>query len=449
MVLYLLFQPLPESKFQRVNIRNIGEIIKKHYCFGEISEFSLYLSPQKFSVMLTLDKIYQASFALKTVIRRTDLISAPNINPDSHIYLKPENLQITGSFKVRGACFKIAQLTEEEKAKGVVACSAGNHAQGVALAATTHGIKSLICLPDNAPISKIEATKWYGADVCLVEGVYDDAYQKALKLRDEKGYTFVHPFDDEDVIAGQGTIGLELLEQLPDLDAVIVPIGGGGLISGVAFAIKQLNPNVKIYGVQASGAPSMLNSIEHNKIERMGFVRTIADGIAVKEPGEHTFEYCKKYVDEIVTVNDDEISTAILALIEQHKLIAEGAGAVAVAAAMFNKVPIKGKKAICLVSGGNIDVTILSRVIGRGLQKSGRSYTMTIELVDKPGQLQHVSEIIARTGANVVSVHHERVSHTADINGCYLRLEMETRNQEHIDQIQYTLTAAGYKIIPG
>ena len=399
--------------------------------------------------MLTLDKIYQASFALKTVIRRTDLISAPNINPDSHIYLKPENLQITGSFKVRGACFKIAQLTEEEKAKGVVACSAGNHAQGVALAATTHGIKSLICLPDNAPISKIEATKWYGADVCLVEGVYDDAYQKALKLRDEKGYTFVHPFDDEDVIAGQGTIGLELLEQLPDLDAVIVPIGGGGLISGVAFAIKHLNPNVKIYGVQASGAPSMLNSIEHNKIERMGFVRTIADGIAVKEPGEHTFEYCKKYVDEIVTVNDDEISTAILALIEQHKLIAEGAGAVAVAAAMFNKVPIKGKKAICLVSGGNIDVTILSRVIGRGLQKSGRSYTMTIELVDKPGQLQHVSEIIARTGANVVSVHHERVSHTADINGCYLRLETETRNQEHIDQIQYTLTAAGYKIIPG
>ena len=399
--------------------------------------------------MLTLDKIYQASFALKTVIRRTDLISAPNINPDSHIYLKPENLQITGSFKVRGACFKIAQLTEEEKAKGVVACSAGNHAQGVALAATSHGIKSLICLPDNAPISKIEATKWYGADVCLVEGVYDDAYQKALKLRDEKGYTFVHPFDDEDVIAGQGTIGLELLEQLPDLDAVIVPIGGGGLISGVAFAIKHLNPNVKIYGVQASGAPSMLNSIEHNKIERMGFVRTIADGIAVKEPGEHTFEYCKKYVDEIVTVNDDEISTAILALIEQHKLIAEGAGAVAVAAAMFNKVPIKGKKSICLVSGGNIDVTILSRVIGRGLQKSGRSYTMTIELVDKPGQLQHVSEIIARTGANVVSVHHERVSHTADINGCYLRLEMETRNQEHIDQIQYTLTAAGYKIIPG
>ena len=399
--------------------------------------------------MLTLDRIYQASYALKNVIRRTDLINAPHINPESNIYLKPENLQVTGSFKVRGACFKISQLTEDEKARGVVACSAGNHAQGVALAATTQGIKSLICLPDNAPISKVESTKWYGADVCLVEGVYDDAYQKALQLRDEKGYTFVHPFDDEDVIAGQGTIGLELLEQLPDVEAVIVPIGGGGLISGVAFAIKNLNPNIKVYGVQASGAPSMVASIEHHKIEKLGFVRTIADGIAVKEPGEHTFEYCQKYVDDIVTVNDDEISTAILALIERHKMIAEGAGAVAVAAAMFNKVPIKGKKTICLVSGGNIDVTILSRVIGRGLQKSGRSCTMTLELVDRPGQLQHVSKIIAATGANIESVHHERVSHTTDINGCYLRLEMETRNQQHIDEIQQVLTSKGYKIILG
>ena len=340
--------------------------------------------------MLTLDKIYQASYALKTVIRRTDLISAPNINPESHIFLKPENLQVTGSFKVRGACFKIAQLTEEEKSHGVVACSAGNHAQGVALAATAHGIKSLICLPDNAPISKVEATKSYGADVCLVEGVYDDAYNKALQLKDEKGYTFIHPFDDEDVIAGQGTIGLELLEQLPEVEAVIIPIGGGGLISGVAYAIN-----------------------------------------------------------EIVSVTDDEISTAILALIEQHKLIAEGAGAVAVAAAMFNKVPIKGKKVICLISGGNIDVNILSRVIGRGLQKSGRSCSMTIELVDKPGQLQHVSEIIASTGANVVSVYHERVSHTADINGCYLRLEMETRNQQQINEIRQLLTVSGYKIVEG
>ena len=399
--------------------------------------------------MLTLDKIYQASYALKNVIRRTDLIHAPLINPESRIYLKPENLQVTGSFKVRGACFKIAQLTEAEKAQGVVACSAGNHAQGVALSASTHGIRSLICLPDNAPISKIEATKAYGADVCLVEGVYDDAYKKALQLRDEKGYTFIHPFDDVDVMAGQGTIGLELLQQLPDVEAVIVPIGGGGLISGVAYAIKNLNPQVKVYGVQAGGAPSMLDSIGHGKILRLDSVRTIADGIAVKEPGLHTFDLCQRYVDEIVSVTDDEISTAILALIEQQKLIAEGAGAVAVAAAMFNKVPVKGKKVICLVSGGNIDVTILSRVIGRGLQKSGRSCSMTLELVDKPEQLQQVSRIIAETGANVVSVYHERVSHTVDINGCYLHLEMETRNQQQINEIRQALTVAGYKIVEG
>ena len=396
--------------------------------------------------MLTLDKIYQASYALKTVIRRTDLIPAPNINKTCSIFLKPENLQVTGSFKVRGACFKIAQLTEEERQRGVVACSAGNHAQGVALAATSHGISSLICLPDNAPISKIEATKRYGADVCLVEGVYDDAYRRALELRDEKGYTFIHPFDDEDVIAGQGTIGLEILDQLPDMDAVIVPVGGGGLISGVAYAIKHLAPHIKVYGVQANGAPSMLDSISHGKIERLPSVRTIADGIAVKEPGLHTFDLCQKYVDEIVSVSDDEISTAILTLIEQHKLIAEGAGAVSVAAAMFNKVPVKGKKVVSLVSGGNIDVTILSRVIGRGLQTSGRSCSLKIELVDKPGQLLQVSKIIAGLGANVVSVYHERVSHTADINGCYLHIEMETRDQRQINEIRQALAVAGYKI---
>ena len=399
--------------------------------------------------MLTLDKIYQASFALRNVIRRTDLIKAPHINPASEIYLKPENLQVTGSFKVRGAYFKISQLTPEERSHGVIACSAGNHAQGVAMGATTHGIPSLICLPDNAPISKVEATKAYGANVCLVNGVYDDAYNKALELRDEKGYTFIHPFDDEDVIAGQGTIGLELLEQLPEMEAVIVPVGGGGLISGVAYAIKNLNPKVKIYGVQAEGAASMVHALKGGKISRLNSVRTIADGIAVKEPGIHTFDLCQKYVDEMVTVSDDEVSSAILALIEQQKLIAEGAGAVAVAAAMFNKMPIQGKKTICLVSGGNIDVNILSRVIGRGLQKSGRSCYLTLELVDKPGQLRHVSEIIATLGANVVSVYHERTSHTTDINGCYLHIEMETRDQQQINTIRQTLISQGYKIIEG
>lgn len=397
--------------------------------------------------MITLDSIYRASFALKDIIRRTDLIYAPQINPESQIYLKPENLQYTGSFKLRGACYKIACLTEEEKKKGVIACSAGNHAQGVALGATKNGIDSLICLPAGAPISKIEATKRYGAKVCLVPGVYDDAYQKALELKEEKGYTFIHPFDDEYVIAGQGTIGLELLNQLPDVEAVIVPIGGGGLISGVAYALKSLKPDVKVYGVQAQGAASMLRSIEKAHRECLPSVSTVADGIAVKEPGEHTFEICSKYVDGIVTVTEDEICAAILALMEQQKLIAEGAGAVAVAAAMFNKVPVAGKKTICVVSGGNIDVTILSRVINRGLDMSGRTYTVTLDLHDKPGELKGVAEIIANLGGNIISVLHERNNNTSNVTACFLRLVMETRNAEHIELIRSALQEAGYSIV--
>lgn len=397
--------------------------------------------------MITLDSIYRASFALKDIIRRTDLIYAPQINPESQIYLKPENLQYTGSFKLRGACYKIACLTEEEKKKGVIACSAGNHAQGVALGATKNGIDSLICLPAGAPISKVEATKRYGAKVCLVPGVYDDAYQKALELKEEKGYTFIHPFDDEYVIAGQGTIGLELLNQLPDVEAVIVPIGGGGLISGVAYALKSLKPDIKVYGVQAQGAASMLRSIEKAHRECLPSVSTVADGIAVKEPGEHTFEICSKYVDGIVTVTEDEICAAILALMEQQKLIAEGAGAVAVAAAMFNKVPVAGKKTICVVSGGNIDVTILSRVINRGLDMSGRTYTVTLDLHDKPGELKGVAEIIANLGGNIISVLHERNNNTSNVTACFLRLVMETRNAEHIELIRSALQEAGYSIV--
>lgn len=399
------------------------------------------------SNLITLDKVYHAAYVLKDVIRKTDMINAPLINPESQIYLKTENLQITGSFKVRGAYYKISQLSPEEKKKGVIACSAGNHAQGVALAAAKSGIKLLICIPDGAPISKVEATKSYGADVCLVKGVYDDAYQKACELQKKSGAAFIHPFDDPDVIAGQGTIGLEILEQVPDVDAVIVPVGGGGLISGVAFAIKSLNPNCKVYGVQASGAPSMVRALEEHKAEALNGVSTFADGIAVKCPGELTYEICSKYVDKVVTVTDDETATAILALIEQHKLIAEGAGAVAVAAAMFNKVDIKGKKVVCLLSGGNIDVTILSRVIDRGLLKAGRSSQLMIEMVDKPGQLKEVSAIIADLGANVVSVHHDRAGENTGINACYLRIRMETRNHEHVEQIRQAITNAGFHII--
>ncbi len=396
--------------------------------------------------MLNLDNFYKARYVLSKIIRRTDLVHAPKINPESDVYLKPECLQKTGSFKIRGAYYKISQLSDEEKKKGVIACSAGNHAQGVALGATSMGIKSLICLPEGAPISKGEATKKLGAEVCLVPGVYDDAYQKALQLRDEHGYTFIHPFDDENVIAGQGTIGLELLDQLPDVEAVVVPVGGGGLISGVAYAIKSLNPNVKVYGVQASGAASMVHSLHDHKQEKLAKVSTIADGIAVKEPGSLTFDVCSHYVDDIVTVSEDEICAAILHLIESEKMVAEGAGAASVAAVMFNKVPVKGKKTICVVSGGNIDVTILSRVINRGLATSGRICTLIIELADKPGQLLKVCQVIASMGGNIVSVHHERNNDSKKVTDCVLRLSVETKNQEHVDAITKALTDNGLKI---
>ena len=397
--------------------------------------------------MLTLDKIYQAAYVLKNVVRKTDLIPAPRINPECEIFLKTENLQITGSFKVRGAYNKISQLPEEEKKKGVIACSAGNHAQGVALAAARSGIHSLICIPDGAPISKVEATKSYGAEVCLVKGVYDDAYQKACELQKESGAVFIHPFDDVDVIAGQGTIGLEILEQLPDVDAVIVPVGGGGLIAGVAYAVKALRPNCKVYGVQSAGAPSMVKALEKKKVEALPGVSTFADGIAVKCPGKLTYDLCSKYVDQVVTVTDDETATAILTLIEQHKLIAEGAGAVAVAAAMFNKVDVKGKKVACLVSGGNIDVTILSRVISRGLLKEGRQGRLVIEMVDKPGQLKEVSELIADLGGNVVSVRHDRSGEETDITACTLSIGVETRNRAHLEEIRTAIVRAGYHIL--
>ncbi|MBQ2772745.1 MAG: threonine ammonia-lyase [Clostridia bacterium] len=397
--------------------------------------------------MLTLDKVYQAAFVLRDVARKTDLIQARNMCTDCELYLKTENLQVTGSFKVRGAYYKISQLSEAERAKGIVACSAGNHAQGVALAAQKMGIKSVICMPDGAPISKVEATKAFGAEACLVPGAYDDAYQKALSLCEETGATLIHPFDDEEVIAGQGTIGLEILEQIGDADAVVVPVGGGGLVAGVAYAIKHLRPDIKVYGVQAERAASMAQSLKLGKQITLDSVSTFADGIAVKHPGDNTFKLIGEYVDDVVTVTEDEIATAILTLMEKQKLVAEGAGAVSVAAVMFDKVPVKGKKVVCVVSGGNIDVNILSRVVTRGLVTTGRNATLQIALEDKPGQLLGVSSIISRCGGNVVSVHHERSDANMAVASCFLKIGMETRDFEQIEQIRQELTKAGFKIV--
>lgn len=397
--------------------------------------------------MLTLDKIYHAAFVLKKVARKTDLIRATKLSKQCELYLKTENLQETGSFKLRGAYYKISQLTEEEKSRGIIACSAGNHAQGVAMAATQSGIQSLICMPDGAPISKVEATKQLGAEVRLVKGAYDDAYATALQLQEDTGATFIHPFDDDEVIAGQGTIGLEILDELENPDAVVVPIGGGGLISGIAYAIKHLNPNVKIYGVQAAGAASMVKSQQEGTPITLDRAETFADGIAVKHPGDITYQLVEQYVDEIVTVSEDEIAAAILALIEKQKVIAEGAGAVSVAAVLFHKLPVEGKKVVCIVSGGNIDVNILSRVITRGLLTSGRNVSLTIALTDKPGQLQEVSEIIARCGGNVVSVHHDRSDANMAITSCFLKLGLETRDHAQIVQIQKELTQAGFHLV--
>lgn len=396
---------------------------------------------------VTLEKIEQAACALGGVVRRTELMEAPRIAPGEKIYIKPENLQITGSFKVRGAYNKISGLSAEEKKRGVIACSAGNHAQGVALAAARSGIRALICIPEGAPISKVEATKAYGAEVCLVRGVYDDAYRRACELQRESGAVFIHPFDDPDVIAGQGTVGLEVLSDLPDADAVIVPVGGGGLISGVACAVKALRPQCKVYGVQAAGAPSMVRALSDGRVGALDGVSTFADGIAVKCPGTLTYDLCSRYVDGIVTVTDDETAAAILALMEQHRLIAEGAGAVAVAAAMFGRVDVRGKKTVCLVSGGNIDVTILSRVVSRGLIKAGRRGRLVVELVDRPGELREVSGLIAELGGNVVSVRHDHSGEEADITACTLSIGVETRDRDHLSRIRDAVVRAGYHIL--
>jgi len=394
--------------------------------------------------MLTLDMIRDAQKALTGIARKTPLDPAPKLG--ANVYIKAENLQLTGAFKLRGAYNKIRSLTEEEAARGVIACSAGNHAQGVALSATKLGVKSIICMPAGAPISKVEATKAYGAEVVLVPGVYDDAAREAERLSKEHGYTFAHPFDDPYVIAGQGTIGLEILEQLQDVTQVVVPIGGGGLISGIAFAIKKLKPSCRVIGVQAAGAASMYTSVQRGERSELSGVSTIADGIAVKKPGELTFALCSKYVDEIVTVSEDEIASAILFLLESQKTVAEGAGATPVAAVMSSQIDITGGKTVCVVSGGNVDVTMLSRVITKGLSNSGRIVEISTKVVDKPGNLIQLLQVISSTGANVVSIHHAREDRHSDVSECMVTMVLETIDQAHIHQIERKLQANGYHL---
>ena len=394
--------------------------------------------------MLTLVMVYEAQKRLKDVARVTPLNPAPTIG--ENVYIKAENLQLTGSFKLRGAFNKISSLTDEEKSKGVIACSAGNHAQGVALSATKNGIKSVICMPAGAPIAKVEATKGYGAEVVLVDGVYDDAAREAERLTQEHGYTFAHPFNDEYVMAGQGTIALEIIQQLPEVEQIVVPIGGGGLISGVAFTIKQLKPECKVIGVQAATVPSMYESVKNGQITTVKDGNTIADGIHVLTPGNLTFEMVQKYVDEVVTVTEDEICAAILTLMESQKTVAEGAGATPVAACLYGKVDMS-KKTVCVVSGGNVDVTTLSRILTKGLAKTGRIVELKTKVVDKPGQLTHLLQIIADTGANIMSVDHKREDKEAEVNVCVVSMVLETRNPAHVEQIRTALKAAGYELL--
>lgn len=395
--------------------------------------------------MLTLDMVREAQEALRGIARRTPLDRAPKFG--ENVYIKAENLQLTGAFKLRGAYNKIRSLTPEEAARGVIACSAGNHAQGIALSASRLGIKAVICMPAGAPISKVEATRGYGAEVVLVPGVYDDAAAEAERLTKEQGYTFAHPFNDPLVIAGQGTIGLEILEQLPEVEQVVCPIGGGGLISGIALAIKSLKPSCKVIGVQAATVPSMYESCKAGKITTVPDGDTLADGIHVLTPGNMTFEMCQKYVDEIVTVTEDEIAAAILALMEGQKTVAEGAGATTVAACMFGKVDISEKKTVCVVSGGNVDVTTLSRIITKGLTKSGRITEITTKVVDKPGSLIQVLQVVSGCGANILSVNHEREAKDSDVGACLVTMVLETRNEAHVEEIKAALREKGYSLL--
>ena len=398
-------------------------------------------------MLLDIDKIYEAKERIKDIVVDTPFSAAPYLSEISgcDVYLKKENLQVTGAFKIRGAYNKIASLSDKQRECGVVAASAGNHAQGVALSASRFGIKAVIVMPDSTPLTKVNGVKHFGAEVILAGANYDEAYAYAVSYGKEHSLTFIHPFEDEEVIAGQGTVALEILQKCYELDAIVVPVGGGGLIAGISTAIKSINPDIEVIGVSALGAPAFKNSFDVKKAIDSTAVRTIADGIAVRDTSDITLKYALKNVDRIISVDDEEIASAILYLLEKQKLVVEGAGAVGVAALLHRELEhLKGKKVAVVLSGGNVDVTLLSVIIEKGLLKSGRKMKVTVTLVDKPGSLMRFTEILKELNANIVHIAYDRTSISLDYGDANVTVHMETKGEEHQREIREALQVEGY-----
>ena len=400
---------------------------------------------------VTLQDIKNARETIIDIVKKTDILESVKLSSmtGANVFYKCENLQKTGSFKLRGACNKIANLTDKEKSNGVIASSAGNHAQGVALGAKMTGIKATIVMPATAPLAKVTATKGYGAEVVLNGLVYDDAYAKAIELQKETGATFLHPFDDEYVIAGQGTIGLEILEQLNgNVDTILCPIGGGGIIAGIAVAAKGINPNIKIVGVQTANIPSMHESMKNGEVTTAFKGTTIADGIAVKTPGNLTFDIIKELVDEVIVVEEEEIAQGMLFLMENQKVVAEGSGAVSTAALLSGKyVPQKDENVVCIISGGNVDVNTVYRVIGTALTKEGRRYSFRTAIQDRPGGLAELTKIISEHNANILNVNLAKSSIGGALGSLTTEMVLETFDQDHINRLKASITEAGFEIV--
>ncbi len=395
---------------------------------------------------ITLEDVYLAGQHLSPVLQKTELIPSPAFSHESgnRVFIKPENLQVTGAFKIRGAYYKISKLGELEKNKGVVASSAGNHAQGVGYAAKLLGARATVVMPATTPIIKVEATRNYGAQVVLHGDNYDDAYQKARELEEENDYVFIHPFDDLDVIVGQGTLALEIIKEFEAVDEILVPVGGGGLISGLAFAAKMLKPDIRIIGVEPEGAACMKQSLDRNRISTLDKVDTMADGAAVKKPGSLTFAFSKQFVDDIVAVSDFDIIDAILLLMEKHKMVAEGAGVLALAG--LKKLQTKDKNIVCLLSGGNIDISTISAIINRALVARGRLFCFTVTLPDKPGELLRVAQILAEVHANVIKLDHNHAKVMDRFKQAQLEVTVETNGHSHVQEIEAAFKRKGLEI---